>query len=80
MPAMRDDGPSPDDIRRFSHETAYCPECGAEIWDAAPACPSCGHMLPDGPGRYGPMQVSLNRKVAIVVALAALIGFLLLVL
>ncbi len=29
------------DRERFSSETAHCPECGAEVWDAADICPKC---------------------------------------
>lgn len=43
--SWQDEGPSAEDIERFSDETGYCPSCGAEVWDGAPACPSCGEML-----------------------------------
>lgn len=36
-----DEGPSSEDIERLDHETATCPDCGAEIWDAAEICPKC---------------------------------------
>ena len=29
------------DRERFKSETAFCPECGAEIYDAADVCPKC---------------------------------------
>jgi hypothetical protein len=38
---MKDEDPSDEDVERFSGETAYCPDCGAEIWDAAEVCPKC---------------------------------------
>ena len=37
----RDEGPSPEDLRRFGGETAFCPDCGARVWDQADVCPSC---------------------------------------
>ncbi|MFM7261288.1 MAG: zinc ribbon domain-containing protein [bacterium] len=36
-----DDAHAERDRRRFSSETAYCPECGAEVYDAADVCPKC---------------------------------------
>lgn len=43
---MYDEGPSEEDLRRFGDDqSGYCPECGAEIWDDAPACPSCGTWI-----------------------------------
>lgn len=29
------------DRARFDSDTAFCPECGAEIYDAADVCPKC---------------------------------------
>ena len=36
-----DEHPASDDIERLDHEGAHCPECGAEVWDAADICPKC---------------------------------------
>lgn len=40
-----DEGPLDEDLEEFGDETASttapCPECGAEIYDAAEWCPSC---------------------------------------
>ena len=36
-----DEGPSSEDIDRLDHESALCPDCGAEVWDAAEVCPKC---------------------------------------
>lgn len=41
MSPVRDEGPSPEDLRRFGGETAFCPDCGAQIWDQADVCPRC---------------------------------------
>lgn len=38
---MDDDEHSERDRRRFASETAFCPECGAEVYDAADVCPKC---------------------------------------
>lgn len=42
--AFRNDDDDEHDARdraRFESETAFCPECGAEIYDAADVCPKC---------------------------------------
>ncbi len=36
-----DEDPDSEDIQRLDHESAICPDCGAEIWDAAEVCPQC---------------------------------------
>lgn len=36
-----DDEHDAHDRARFESETAFCPECGAEIYDAADVCPKC---------------------------------------
>lgn len=42
---MIDENPSPDDLERFNRDTAYCPDCAAEVWDQAEICSSCGAYL-----------------------------------
>ena len=37
-----DEGPSAEDLERFSGDTAACPECGAEVYDLTPKCTECG--------------------------------------
>lgn len=46
---MIDENPSPDDLERFSRDTAYCPDCAAEVWDQAEVCSSCGAYLHGDP-------------------------------
>lgn len=36
-----DDGHAERDRQRFASDTAFCPECGAEVYDAADVCPKC---------------------------------------
>lgn len=42
---MPDDEPSDDDLDRFSDESGWCPDCGAEVWDEAWQCPHCGEVI-----------------------------------
>ena len=30
---MIDEDPSDEDIERFDRETAFCPDCGEEVWE-----------------------------------------------
>ena len=41
------------DRARFDSDTAYCPECGAQIYDAADVCPKCFTWI-DGETRGRP--------------------------
>ncbi len=41
----RDDGPDADDLARFGGDTAFCPDCGAEVWDQAEVCPACSSLV-----------------------------------
>lgn len=77
---MIDEDPSPEDIERFSGETAYCPECGAQIWDQADICPECYAYLGGHTNLRPPVQEWFRRKWFVLVVIMALIGFVLLML
>ena len=77
---MIDEGPSPEDLERFSDATAYCPDCGAEMWDQAEICPACGAAVGGGTLSRPPLEHWLRRRWLILVAMAALAAFLLAVL
>lgn len=74
-----DEGPSPEDLRRFSRETGYCPECGAEIWDQAEVCPGCGGYVGGETTSRPPLERWWRRRWLILIVTAVLLGFLLLV-
>jgi predicted amidophosphoribosyltransferase len=38
---MIDEGPSAEDIARFSDTEGYCPDCGEQVYDNAQVCPVC---------------------------------------
>jgi hypothetical protein len=72
-----DEDPSDDDLARFSGETAYCPHCSAEIWDAAELCPECGEHLGGNTNVRPAIQNWFTRKCVILVIIALLIGMML---
>lgn len=61
-----DDGPSTDDIDRFSGVTTSCPSCGTEIRDDVDLCWKCGHAISDPTDQRSPVWI--------VVAIALVLG------
>ena len=72
-----DTGPGPEDLRRFGGETAYCPECGEEIWDQAEVCPACGAYLGGPTSSRPPHRQVFRKRALILVALLALVALIL---
>jgi len=70
-----DEGPSPEDIERFGDETAYCPDCGAEIWDQAEQCPKCRAYLQRGPDRRPPVESWFQNRWTLLVVILTLLAF-----
>ena len=77
---IEDEGPSPEDIERFSGETAYCPQCGAEVWDQAERCPACGEAVGGDVSSRPPLERWWRQRWVLLVALLALVAFLIAVL
>ena len=71
-----DEGPSPEDLERFGAETAFCPQCGAEVWDEAPRCAQCGGWLAGETVSRTPEVRQRHRRWLVAVALLALVAFL----
>ena len=68
-----DEDPSDEDIERLDHESAYCPDCGAEIWDSAEICPKCYAYLGGNTGHRKPIPRWVHRaSIALVVFLLLL--------
>jgi hypothetical protein len=75
---VRDEGPSEDDIERFSRDTAYCPDCGAEVWDAAEVCPECHAYIGGNTRSRSPLQHWFQQKWMVLIVILLFIAFLLL--
>jgi hypothetical protein len=59
--------------QRRSSETGYCPECGAEIYDAADICPKCFTWIDGNTTHRRPSRMRSSLRVAVVVALLVVI-------
>ena len=75
---MIDDDPLEEDIDRLDHDEAYCPECGAEVWDLAEVCPNCHEHISGRTLSRPLIQQEWRRKWIILIVLAVLIAFVLL--
>lgn len=73
---MHDEGPSIQDIERFGHEQAYCPDCGAEVWDQSDVCPKCFAYLGGDTLSRPPLDTWLRRRWTLLVILALIIAML----
>jgi len=73
---MIDEGPSSEDIDRFSDETGYCPNCGAEIWDLVDTCPKCGDHIPEGAQRHAPIEREFRNRWIVLIIILTLLAFL----
>jgi len=67
-----DEAPSSQDIEALDHESGTCPDCGAEVWDAAEICPKCYAYL--GGNTFRPSRLSRQAKIWLLVALAIAVG------
>jgi hypothetical protein len=74
---MKDEDPSEEDVERFSSETAFCPDCGAEIWDSAEVCPKCFAYLGGETSSRKPVAREIQRR-SVVVLVAVLIALMIL--
>jgi hypothetical protein len=74
-----DEDPSDEDVERLDHESAYCPDCGSEVWDAVEVCPKCYAYL-GGNTSHRPREVHarspLGRRVALICIVILIIGLL----
>lgn len=73
---MRDDGPSSEDLDRFGDDTAFCPDCGAEIWDQAEICPKCHAYIAGNTSSRPPIERGLQQRWMTIVVVLVLLGFL----
>lgn len=61
------------DFERFSSDVAFCPECGAEIYDAADICPKCFTWIDGNTTHRKPSAVRRSMRALVVLVLIALI-------
>src|SRR5438105_12109611 len=66
------EGPSDEDVERFSDVTIKCPECGSELFDDVAVCWKCGR--PVGPGAPGESKTPLWVVATVIIVI---LGFLL---
>lgn len=69
-----DEGPSNEDIERFSRDTARCADCGAEVWDSAEICPKCYAYLGGNTSKESPAQKWFDRKIFVLIIILLVIG------
>ena len=68
-----DEGPSSEDIERLDHESVLCPDCGAEIWDAAEICPKCFAYIGGNAVNRRPSPGWLRLALVVVLAVGLII-------
>jgi hypothetical protein len=76
----RDEAPSDEDVQRFDRAEAFCPDCGAEIFDSAEVCPKCYAYLAGNTSSRRPVNAWQRNRMILFVIIVALIGFVLLAL
>ncbi len=75
---LQDEGPSAEDLERFGDDgsqTGFCPECGDEVWDATPSCPSCGAWIEGQVRRRPPEAEAFHRRAMWLGVVIVLIAF-----
>lgn len=70
-----DEGPTDEDVERFSGQGGYCPECGHSVYDDADICPACGAWITGEVSGTQPFQREVDHRSKIVLVVAILIGF-----
>ncbi|HIA71123.1 MAG TPA: hypothetical protein EYO01_00225 [Phycisphaerales bacterium] len=75
---MYDEGPSQEDVERFSEkETGYCPKCGDEIWDDVSKCPSCGVWIQGNTSHRDPDFSEIRKKMMVLIIAIIFVAFVL---
>lgn len=73
---MIDEGPSPEDIARFSDTQGYCPDCGEPVYDNAEVCPFCRSMIGGRVMSQRPLQTWFDARWKGVVVALTILGLL----
>ncbi|MCH2135627.1 MAG: zinc ribbon domain-containing protein [Phycisphaerales bacterium] len=75
-----DEGPSEADLDRFGDDDnagGFCPDCGAEVWDQAEFCQTCGGQIGGRVLGRPKVEHDLQRRLTVVVVVLVLVGFVL---
>lgn len=79
---MRDEGPSPEDLRHFggdddfdsSGSIAWCPQCGEEVYYDVNRCPSCERYIT--PIAERPLALKSRRRNHQAIVIVIIVGLL----
>jgi len=71
-----DEAPSIEDRAEFASQSAYCPECGAEVWDDSQHCSACGAWF-SMPAPTPPARFAIWKSLALILFGLAAAGLLL---
>lgn len=67
-----------DDAAEEESDQAYCPDCGAQIWDQSDVCPKCFAFLGGDTSRHPPgrglRSVALRRLVVALILIGMFAG------
>ncbi|MFK7961061.1 MAG: zinc-ribbon domain-containing protein [Phycisphaerales bacterium] len=69
-----DEGPSEEDLARFSDDTGFCPECGHRVLDDADVCTACGAWITGDVAPHPPLRSELERRMLIIVVGVLILG------
>jgi len=74
---MHDESPQPEDLEALEQQPAYCPDCGAEVFDLAEFCPQCGEHIAGRTTLRHPVAREFRQRWIIFIAIIVLIAFIL---
>ncbi len=79
MPPYVDEGPGSEDLERFGDDVdvmAYCPECGAEVYDDVVQCPACRQFIEGRARRSPPVTAAWQQRTTLLTVVLIVLGLL----